>query len=85
MPVLQEHVLINHTVSKGPSAQLPDVTTSPKDRGPELIHLLPTYQNYREVDFYFILFIFRKVIDEKHQNRHHFSFSIMDFTYQEPK
>lgn len=87
VPVFQEHVLVKHIISKKPSAQLPDITTSPKDRGAELLHLLPTYQNwfYREGDFYFILIIFKKRIDEKHQNRHSISFGIMDFTYQEPK
>lgn len=65
IPVFQEHVLVKCIISKAPSAQHPDTTTSPKDRGAELLHLLPTYQNwfYREADFYFIyLFLKRELM-----------------------
>lgn len=64
MPVFQEHVLINHIISKGLCGQLPQTTTLPKDRGAELLHLLPTYQNwfYREADFYFSLFLKRRLM-----------------------
>lgn len=61
VPVFQEHVLINHIISKELCAQLPQTTTLPKDRQAELLHLLPTYQNwfYREADFYFSSFLKR--------------------------
>ena len=38
------------------------VPTSPKDRGAEVLHLLPTYQNwfYREADFYFIYLLLKR-------------------------
>lgn len=87
MPVFQEHVLISRIISQGPSAQLPDNTTSAKDeRLSSSTSYLPTYTLfYTEVDFIYLLKKNnnKKWIDKKQRTKHCISLGFVDFTYLE--